>query len=29
MSDADIVAIINRNGMGEADQVLQHKLVGT
>ena len=29
MSDADTVIIINRNGMGEADQVLQHKLVST
>ncbi len=29
MSDADTVIIINRNGMGEADQVLQHRLVGT
>jgi len=28
MSDADTVILINRNGMGEADQVLQHKLVG-
>ena len=29
MTDADTVIIVNRNGMGEADQVLQHKLVGT
>jgi hypothetical protein len=29
MSDGDTVIIINRNGMGEADQVLQHRLVGT
>ncbi len=29
MSDADTVIIINRNGMGEADQVLQHRLVST
>ncbi len=28
MIDADTVILINRNGMGEADQVLQHKLVG-
>ncbi len=28
MSDADMVIIINRNGMGDADQVLQHRLVG-
>ena len=30
MSDADrAVILIPRNGMGEADQVLQHKLLGT
>jgi len=29
MTDADTVIIVNRNGMGEADQVLQHKLIGT
>jgi hypothetical protein len=29
MVDADTVIIINRNGMGEAEQALQHKLVGT
>ena len=29
MSDSDTVILINRNGMGEADQVLQHKLIGT
>lgn len=29
MTDADTVIVINRNGMGEADQVLQHRLVGT
>jgi hypothetical protein len=29
MSDADTVILITRNGMGEADQVLQHKLIGT
>ncbi len=28
MSEADTVIIINRNGMGEADQVLQHRLLG-
>lgn len=29
MTDADTVIVINRNGMGEADQVLQHRLIGT
>ncbi len=29
MLDSNTVIIINRNGMGEADQVLQHRLVGT
>jgi selenium metabolism protein YedF len=29
MSDIDTVILITRNGMGEADQTLQHKLVGT
>jgi hypothetical protein len=29
MSDADTVILITRNGMGEADQVLQHKLIAT
>lgn len=29
MSDRDTVIIINRNGMGEADQVLQYRLIGT
>ncbi len=29
MSDADTVILITRNGMGEADQVLQHKLIGS
>ncbi len=29
MVDSDTVIVINRNGMGEADQVLQHKLVAT
>jgi intracellular sulfur oxidation DsrE/DsrF family protein len=29
MSDSDTVILINRNGMGEADQTLQHKLIGT
>jgi intracellular sulfur oxidation DsrE/DsrF family protein len=29
MSDSDTVILINRNGMGEADQVLQSKLIGT
>jgi intracellular sulfur oxidation DsrE/DsrF family protein len=28
MSDSDTVILINRNGMGEADQVLQYKLIG-
>jgi hypothetical protein len=27
MSKADMVILITRNGMGEADQVLQHKLI--
>jgi intracellular sulfur oxidation DsrE/DsrF family protein len=29
MSDSDTVILITRNGMGEADQMLQHKLIGT
>ncbi len=29
MADKDTVILITRNGMGEADQVLQHRLVGT
>jgi hypothetical protein len=29
MADADTVLIINRNGMGQADQELQHRLVST
>jgi selenium metabolism protein YedF len=29
MLDSDTVILITRNGMGEADQVLQHKLIGT
>jgi selenium metabolism protein YedF len=29
MSDSDTVILITRNGMGEADQVLQHKLIDT
>jgi hypothetical protein len=29
MSAADTVILITRNGMGEADQVLQHKLIST
>jgi selenium metabolism protein YedF len=29
MSDSDTVILITRNGMGEADQVLQHKLIST
>jgi hypothetical protein len=29
MSDVDTVILITRNGMGEADQVLQHKLITT
>ena len=29
MVNSDTVIVINRNGMGEADQVLQHKLVTT
>jgi hypothetical protein len=29
MSDADIVILIPRNGMGEAEQTLQQKLIGT
>jgi sulfur relay (sulfurtransferase) complex TusBCD TusD component (DsrE family) len=29
MSDSDTVILITRNGMGEADQTLQHKLVDT
>jgi DsrE/DsrF-like family len=28
MNDADTVIIISRNGMGEADQVLQYRLLG-
>ncbi len=29
MSDSDTVILITRNGMGEAEQVLQHKLINT
>jgi len=29
MSDSDLVILITRNGMGEADQVLQYKLIDT
>jgi intracellular sulfur oxidation DsrE/DsrF family protein len=29
MLDSDTVILLTRNGMGEADQVLQHKLIGT
>ncbi len=29
MSDAGLVIVINRNGMGEADQPLQHMLIST
>ena len=29
MSDSDTVILIARNGMGEADQVLQYKLIDT
>lgn len=29
MADANTVILITRNGMGEADQVLQHKLIST
>jgi hypothetical protein len=29
MSDSDTVILITRNGMGHADQTLQHKLMGT
>lgn len=29
MSDSDTVILISRNGMGEADQVLQYKLMDT
>jgi hypothetical protein len=29
MSDMDTVILITRNGMGDADQVLQHRLIGT
>jgi intracellular sulfur oxidation DsrE/DsrF family protein len=29
MPDSDTVILITRNGMGDADQVLQHKLIGT
>lgn len=29
MSATDTVIMISRNGMGEADQVLQHKMIGT
>jgi len=29
MLDSDTVILITRNGMGEADQILQHKLIGT
>jgi intracellular sulfur oxidation DsrE/DsrF family protein len=28
MSDSDTVILINRNGMGQAEQTLQHKLIG-
>jgi selenium metabolism protein YedF len=29
MSDSDTIILITRNGMGEAEQPLQHKLMGT
>jgi hypothetical protein len=29
MLASDTVILITRNGMGEADQILQHKLIGT
>lgn len=29
MADADTVILITRNGMGNADQTLQHKLIST
>jgi selenium metabolism protein YedF len=29
MPDSDAVILITRNGMGDADQTLQHKLMGT
>ena len=29
MSDSDTVILITRNGMGEAEQALQHKLIST
>jgi hypothetical protein len=29
MPDSETVILITRNGMGEADQTLQHKLMGT
>src|SRR4030042_4629741 len=29
MSDCDTVILITRNGMGEAEQALQHKLIST
>ena len=29
MSDSDTVILITRNGMGEADQVLQYRLIST
>jgi hypothetical protein len=29
MSDSDTIILITRNGMGEAEQLLQHKLMGT
>jgi selenium metabolism protein YedF len=29
MPDSDTVILVTRNGMGEADQTLQHKLMGT
>jgi intracellular sulfur oxidation DsrE/DsrF family protein len=29
MSDSDTVILVTRNGMGEAEQALQHKLIGT
>jgi intracellular sulfur oxidation DsrE/DsrF family protein len=29
MSDSDTVILVTRNGMGEAEQALQHKLIST
>ena len=29
MPTSDTIILINRNGMGEADQILQHRLIGT